>query len=63
MRTSFHIPPAEEEVQFRTQKRRSVPKVKVAATTWFSVREEKKIPAAIKADPMRNKPRYPFSMG
>lgn len=45
---SFHV---------RNQKRISTPRVAMAATIWFSVREEIKIPQAIKEVPKRKSPR------
>ena len=35
----------------------AVPKVVIAATIWFSVRDDVKMPTAMKAAPMRSRPR------
>jgi hypothetical protein len=46
-----------------TQRIRKAPNVTLAATIWFSVNVEIKIPREIRAPPRSNSPRYPEKMG
>lgn len=49
--------PANDEVQLNTQNKMAVPNEIEAATIWFSVKEEMNVPKAMKAAPIRKRPK------
>jgi len=46
-----------DDVQLNTQNKIAAPNETADATIWFSVNEEMKVPSAMKAAPIRKRPR------